>query len=96
MFLFEVVALRSRLSQAKLCASAQYFSMGGNPMSTNDTFASYMAAFATFWMSAKPRSAMPLSCGVLAEVNARLMLCFLQNSANLPPINSGASSERMI
>ena len=58
MFLFEVVALRSRLSQAKLCASAQYFSMGGNPMSTNDTFAWYIDAFATFSMSAKLRSAL--------------------------------------
>ena len=47
-------------------------------------------------MSVSPRSATPLSCGVLADVNSRLMPRSLHISENRPYINSGASSERII
>ena len=47
-------------------------------------------------MGVSPYSATPLSCGVLADVNSRLMPSSLRISENRPYINSGASSERII
>ena len=96
MFLLQVVAVRLRLSQAKWWASAHSRSVDGKPMPTKDDFAWNIDALANFSMSVRPRSATPLSCGVFADVNSRLMPFLLQISANWPYISSGALSERMI
>ena len=55
-----------------------------------------MKVLAIFPIRVRPRSATPLYCGVSADVNSRLMRCFLQMSLSAPPFNSLASSERMI